>query len=76
MTAERTLPGFPAKPSEAIAIRDRIRVAAIELHRAMQPLLEILGSSDALAMTFTVAGDKLKVSLTPGKANDELRRTP
>ncbi len=75
MTTE-TLPGFPRKPSEAIAMRDRIRVAVIELHRAMQPLLEILGSSDALAMTFTVAGDKLKVSLTPGKANDELRRTP
>lgn len=72
----KTFPGFPSKPTEAIIIRDRIRVAIIELHTAMRPMLEVLGSSDKLTMNFTVAGDKMQVSLAPGKPNDETRRTP
>lgn len=68
--SERTLPGFPAKPAAAIAQRNRIGVAAIDLHRAMTPLLEILDSRCQLTMIFSIGGDKLRVTVTPGKASD------
>jgi len=74
---ERTLPGFPAKSPEAIEQRALIGRAIVELHRAMRPILEILDSQAVITMTFKVAGDTVKATLTPGKANDEAtRRNP
>ncbi len=66
-----TFRGFPAKPPAAIEHRAQIGAAAVQLHRAMRPILEILDSQAVISMTFKVAGDTVKVSITPGKSNDE-----
>jgi hypothetical protein len=74
MSNERTFPGFPEKPAAAIEQRAKIGRAVIEVHSAMRPILDILDSQATISMAFKVAGDTVKVSITPGKPNDEVRR--
>jgi hypothetical protein len=66
-----TLPGFPKKSADAIERRARIGAAVVNLHREIAPLLEVLDSKASIAMTFKVGGDTMKVSVVPGKPNDD-----
>ena len=65
-----TLPGMPQRSNEALSQREAITTAVVQLHHAMQSLVEMLDSNASVSMKFKVRGDMLTVCIKPGKSND------
>ena len=65
--------GFAKRNPKAVEQREQITQAVVQLHTAMRPILDVLDSKAAVSMSFNVAGDKVKVTVTPGEPNDEAK---
>jgi hypothetical protein len=70
MSDQQKFPGTPHRSNETIQRRAHITAAVVELHRAMEPLLEVLDSKASISMKFKVAGDDVTISIKPGPPND------
>ena len=65
-----TLPGMPARSAAVQTQREQLTTAVVALHRALEPLTEMLDSKASVSMRFKVAGDTITVQLKPGPPND------
>jgi hypothetical protein len=67
---EPVLPGMPTRSETVLTQREQLTTAVVALHRALEPLTEMLDSKASVSMRFKVAGDTIVVQLKPGPPND------
>lgn len=71
MSREQALiPGATTRSDAILTQREQLTTAVVALHRALNPLLEMLDSKSSVSMKFKVAGDVLTIQLKPGPPND------
>jgi hypothetical protein len=67
---EPKLPGMPGRSEQILTQREKLTTAVVALHRALEPLCEMLDSKCSVSMKFKVGGDTVTVQLRPGPPND------
>jgi hypothetical protein len=68
------IPGMKGPSEETLNRRAHITAAIVELHRSIEPLLEVLDSKATITLRFRVGGDDVAVTVKPGKPNDGERQ--